>query len=76
MPNIQIKGVPSDTHAVLRARAAEHHQSMQEYLLSLLIAQTSRPTLDEVLARASNRRGGSVPAAASVEILTRERAGH
>ncbi|MDP3972636.1 MAG: hypothetical protein Q8P61_06985 [Candidatus Nanopelagicales bacterium] len=75
MPNIQVKDVPSATHAVLRARAAEHHQSMQEYLLSLLIEQASRPTVDEVLSRASGRSGGSVPAAVSVEILAGERAG-
>lgn len=76
MPNIQVKDVPSATHAVLRARAAEHHQSLQEYLLSLLIAQASRPTLEEVLDRASKRRGGSVPATVSAEILAGERARH
>ena len=53
MPNVQIKGVPEQAHAVLRRRAAAAHQSLQEYLLSRIIADTSRPTLDEVLDRAA-----------------------
>jgi plasmid stability protein len=55
MPSVQIKDVPEETHAVLRRRAAEAHQSLQEYLRSQLIEQTSSPTVDEVLARAGER---------------------
>jgi plasmid stability protein len=58
MPSIQIKDVPDETHAVLRRRAAESHQSLQEYLRSRLIEEASRPTLREVLARVDQRRGG------------------
>lgn len=61
MPSVQIKDVPDDTHAVLRRRAAAAHQSLQEYLRSRLIDEASRPTVDEVLARAGGRSGGSVP---------------
>lgn len=61
MPSIQVKDVPEATHAVLRRRAAEAHQSLQEYLLSLLIAETSGPTVDEVLNRAGGRAGGAIP---------------
>ena len=32
--SVQIKAVPDDTHRVLRRRAAEAHQSLQEYLRS------------------------------------------
>lgn len=60
MPSVQIKDVPEQTHAVLRRRAAEAHQSLQEYLRSRLIEEASRPTVDEVLARAGSRAGGSV----------------
>jgi plasmid stability protein len=42
MPSIQIKNVPDETHAVLRARAAAAHQSLQEYLRTLLIEEASR----------------------------------
>jgi plasmid stability protein len=42
MPNIQIKDVPDQTHAVLRQRASAAHQSLQEYLRSKLIAEVSQ----------------------------------
>ena len=75
MATIQIKNVPEETHAVLRRRAAAAHMSMQEYLLSRLIEEGSRPTLDEVLDRAGGRAGGSVPLADAVAALRSERAG-
>lgn len=58
MPSIQIKDVPEETHAVLRQRAADAHQSLQEYLRAKLVEEASRPTIDEVLQRASRRSGG------------------
>ncbi len=60
MPSVQIKDVPPETHAVLRRRAAEAHQSLQEYLRARLIEDAARPTVDEVLRRAGARTGGSV----------------
>ena len=60
MPTIQVKNVPPETHAVLRRRAAEAHQSLQEYMRAQLIRDASRPTLNEVLAAAGNDSGGSV----------------
>lgn len=72
--SIQIKHVPDETHAVLRRRAAAAHQSLQEYLRSRLIAEASAPTVDEVLQRAGERAGGSVPFAAATELLRDERA--
>lgn len=59
MPSVQIKDVPEEIHAVLRRRAAAAHQSLQEYLRARLVEEASRPTLDEVLARAGGRAGGS-----------------
>ena len=76
MPTIQIKDVPDDTHAVLRQRAASAHQSLQEYLRSKLIAEAAQPTLDEVLARAGGRAGGSLPLADAVSALRFDRARH
>lgn len=60
MTSVQIKDVPEETHRVLRRRAADAHQSLQEYLRSRLIEEASRPTIDEVLARAAARTGGGV----------------
>lgn len=75
MPSVQIKDVPEATHAVLRRRAAEAGQSLQEYLRARLVAEASRPTLDEVLTRAGGRAGGSVPFSAAVRALREDRAG-
>lgn len=58
MPSVQIKDVPTDTHAVLRRRALAAHQSLQEYLLARLIEEAGSPTVDEVLDRAGGRAGG------------------
>lgn len=74
MPSIQIKDVPEETHAVLRRRAAAAHQSLQEYLRSRLIAEASRPTVEEVLDRAGGRAGGAVPFSAANEVLGDDRA--
>lgn len=57
-------------------RAGFNHQSLQEYLLGWLIEQASRPTLDEVLARAGGRAGGSIPIDTAVQTLRGERADH
>lgn len=73
MPSIQVKDVPSDTHAVLRRRAAAAHQSLQEYLLARLIEEASRPTVDEVLDRAHERSGGSLSFAEAVGALRDDR---
>ena len=74
MPNVQIKDVPAETHAVLRRRAAAAKQSLQDYLLTRLIDEASHPTLDEVLDRAGGRAGGSVSFADAVEALQADRA--
>ena len=74
MPSIQIKDVPEETHAVLRQRAAVAGQSLQEYLRGRLVDEASAPTVDEILARAGGRAGGSIPFSAAVEALREDRA--
>ncbi|MFN2470353.1 MAG: hypothetical protein ABR583_05070 [Gaiellaceae bacterium] len=73
MPSVQIKNVPEDVHRVLRRRAVEAGQSLQEYLLKRLTEDASRPTLDEALRRAGDRAGGSVPLAGAVQALRKDR---
>jgi hypothetical protein len=73
MPSVQIKDVPEETHAVLRRRAAEAHQSLQEYLRSRLIAEASRPTLEEVFARIEHRSGGSLSLEEAAQLVRDER---
>jgi plasmid stability protein len=76
MPSVQIKDVPEDTHAVLRARAAAAGQSLQEYLRARLIAEAATPTLDEVLDRAGGRAGGALSFKDAVAALRADRARH
>ena len=73
MATVQIKNVPEESHLVLRRRAAESHQSLQEFLRSWLIAETSKPTVDEVLTRIAGRSGGSAPFADSVVAVREDR---
>lgn len=74
MPNIQVKGVPAQTHAILKQRATAAHQSLQEYLLARLIREAQEPTIDEVLERAGSRAGGELALADAVRMLRFERA--
>lgn len=55
---IQIRDVPDDVHAILRARAAAAGMSMSEYLRSELIQAARQMTVAEVGARARARHGG------------------
>jgi plasmid stability protein len=73
MPSVQIKNVPEDAHRVLRRRAADAGQSLQEYLLARLLEEARQPTLDEVLRRAAERTGGSVPLADAARAVRTER---
>lgn len=47
MGSIQIRDVPADVHEVLRRRADAEGQSLQEYLLAILMHQARRPTIHE-----------------------------
>jgi plasmid stability protein len=73
MPSIQIKNVPEDVHAVLRRRAGESGQSLQEYLLALLSLEASTPTVADVLERAGHRSGGRAGFAAAAAAVRAER---
>jgi len=54
---IQIRDVPDDVHAKLRARAAAAGLSLSDYLRKQIEASASKPTVSEVLARAQQRAG-------------------
>ncbi len=73
MTSVQIKGVPEETHAVLRQRAARAHQSLQEYLLGLLVREASAPTVDEVFDRAARRTGGELSFSQAVDVIMDDR---
>jgi plasmid stability protein len=56
---IQIRDVPDDVHAAVRARAAAAGMSLSEYLRDELLRLVARPTVAEVIARAQARHGGA-----------------
>ncbi len=59
VPSIQIRNVPEDVHRTLRVRAAEAGMSLSEYLLARISRDARRPTVAQVLDRASRRTGGA-----------------
>jgi antitoxin FitA len=73
MPNVQVRDVPDDVHAALVRRAEQAGQSLQQYLAAQLAMLAATPTLDEILARIEQHRGGHLTAAESVSALQAER---
>jgi plasmid stability protein len=73
MTSVQIKNVPEETHQVLRQRAAESHQSLQEFLLRLLIQEAGRPTVAEVFARIDTFSGGNLTLEDAAELVRADR---
>jgi plasmid stability protein len=53
--NLQIRNVPDDVHAAVRARAAAAGLSVSEYLLNQITELAKQPTQAEVFARAARR---------------------
>jgi hypothetical protein len=70
MAIIQIRDVPDDVQAELVRRAREAQQSLQQYMRSLLIAQTRRPDASQIWSRVAERarrEGGVYELADAVE---------
>jgi plasmid stability protein len=73
MPNVLVRDVPDDIHAGLQRRAEQHGQSLQQYLSAELRRLAERPTVDEVLARVAQHRGGRVGLQQAVADLNADR---
>lgn len=52
---VTVRDVPTEVKDELAARAARAGMSLQEYLRGLLVQSASRPTVDDVIARARAR---------------------
>ena len=52
---LQIRNVPEETHRALKARAAARGTSLNSYLLELVSREAARPSVAEVLERATRR---------------------
>lgn len=70
---IQVREVPDDVHAELRARAAAAGTSLSDYVLDELERVTRRSDNAEVLLRAAHR-DWSVQRVTTAELLDRARA--
>lgn len=52
---ITVRDVPDEVRDELAARAARAGKSLQEYVRAMLVANATRPTVDDVIARARTR---------------------
>lgn len=68
MKTIQIRDVPDEVHAALRAQAAAAGQSLSAYLLGEATRIARRPDLDALLRRASDRSWGVAPGRAATAV--------
>lgn len=74
MKNVQIRNVPERVHKVLRRRAAQAGQSLQEYLLEFLMDSAGQLTMKEWLDRVRKRvTGSSWPPGEAARIIREER---
>jgi antitoxin FitA len=75
MATIQVKNVPDEVHRVLKHRAVEEGQSLQEYLLAKLTEDTSKPTMKEWIRRIESRpdSGARVSFDEVVQIIREDR---
>jgi antitoxin FitA len=70
---IQIRNVPEDVHERLKARAAAQGESLNTYMLRMVVHEAEeRPTMDEVLARIRARGPLGKPGGPSAAELIRE----
>lgn len=73
MANVLVRDLPEHVHAALQRRAERRGQSLQQYLASELRRLAEKPSLEEVLDRIEQRRGGSVGLRQAAEDLAAER---
>jgi plasmid stability protein len=74
MVAITVRDVPDETRDELAARAARSGQSLQEYLRGLLVRTASKPSVDDVIARARARVDATGATIRDEEILAHVRA--
>ena len=76
MPNVLIRDLPEDTHAVLRGRAASEGKTLQQYLVAELKRLAERPTIEELMDRIDGQSGGRVSFEQAVKDLAEDRKQH
>ena len=53
MSTLQIRNFPDDLKEQLRSRAAQADLTMSDYVINLVRANVTRPTIDDMIARLS-----------------------
>ena len=75
MPNVLIRDLDPQVHAVLTSRAEAHGQSLQQYLTAELTRLASQTTLTELLEEMSRHEIGTpIPPAVIVQAIRDGRA--
>jgi len=74
MPNVLVRDIPEEVHAVLQRRAQSRGQSLQQYLAAELASLATRPSVEELFDQVGRRRGGRVGLRTAVDDLDAERA--
>jgi len=74
MPNVLVRDIPEEVHAVLQRRAQSRGQSLQQYLATELTSLAAQPSVEELFDRVGRRRGGRVGLRTAVDDLDAERA--
>lgn len=69
---LQVRNVPDETHALLKARAAEAGLSLSEFALRELERVAHRPSVGQVLRRAA-ARGGRLRPEHAADLIRAER---
>ncbi len=67
---LQVRDVPDDVHAALRRRASEAGMSLSDFALRELSKVARRPSIAELLERASARSGDTMTFAEAREAVT------
>jgi plasmid stability protein len=70
---LQIRNVPEPVHDALKAKAEAAGMSLTAYALRVLEHDALRPSLEELLARVEQRKGGRVPLEGAARALETER---
>lgn len=69
---LQVRNVPDDLHEELRRRARAAGMTLSEFVLRELDRMASRPSVEEVLARAA-ARGGRLSLQEAADAIRRDR---
>ena len=70
---IQVRNVPDDLHRTLKIRAAERGMTLSDYVLSELEEVADKPTLEEWVARISEKPSADIPPGWAADFIRQHR---